>query len=398
MGFIDHHEAHAHTARLVGAPDAMLVTMDGYGDGLAGTFDATGPKRRDFKSPGHSLALVYGAITRLLGFGEGDEGKVMGLAASGDKERLADFFERCMSAGGCDPTLGGRQQREWLKSQPREDVAAALQARTESLAKEWIEQSRGNRVRLAVSGGLFANVSLNGRLAEAFDHFDCFPHMGDGGLCVGALASAVPELRFGLPFTGPTWTDEQVRRAIDDGGLCGERSEDPEGQLLETILDGGITARFYGRSEFGPRALGHRSILMRADRPGLADRLNQQLGRNDFMPFAPIRRLGAGSLTMTVVVEADRTLRERCPAAVHVDGSVRTQLAHPRADPGLWSLLGRAEAAGLPALINTSFNRHGEPIVESPTDAVRTFKAAGLDVMQMGRFVVRAKPGSIDRP
>ena len=132
---------------------------------------------------------------------------------------------------------------------------------------------------------------------------------------------------------------------------------------------------------------------MRPDRPKLVERLNTSLGRDEFMPFAPIRRYGRGSPTMTVVYAADNALKNGAPTAVHIDGTCRTQIVDKTVDPQLWHLLERAEEQGLPALINTSFNLHGEPIVESPNDALRTFKAAKLDRLQLGSFLVE-RPGN----
>lgn len=393
---VPHHDAHAWSARLVQpAPGSMLVTMDGYGDGLAATFDALDADARiELDSPSHSIALVYGATTRVLGFREGDEGKVMGLAASGTPDpALREWFRKVIAFGRCDPRLGGRRRREELAVRPREDVAAALQARVEEVALGWIEARRRGRGHLAVAGGLFANVALNGRLAERFDGFAVFPHMGDGGLCVGAAAAACRgELAFGAPFYGPEYAPRELVEAARAAGLEAQETADPEGALLGVIRSGGLTGRFLGRSELGPRALGHRSILLRADAPALADTLNQRLERDEFMPFAPVRRAGAGSATMTVVVRADEALRERCPAAVHVDGTSRTQIVDAAVDPGLDRLLEGAESLGMPALINTSFNRHGEPIVESPQDAIRTFLAAGLDALQLGEHLLIRRP------
>ena len=386
---IDHHTAHAWTARLCAGPGAVIVTMDGYGDGLSGSIEAPGCERQLLYAPRDSIALVYGAVTRLLGFQEGEEGKVMGLAASGRAAALRPFFRKILAPGGCDPKLGGRSGRARLAAHARADVAAALQERSEEVILGILAEHLQAGQPLALAGGLFANVAINGRLARRGGHVDVFPHMGDGGLCVGAVAAVLGEMDWDLPFLGPSYSEEQMEVALVGAGLNYERAPDPEGSLLRAILDGSLVARFVGRSEFGPRALGHRSILLRADRPELAAKLGERLARDEFMPFAPVRRWGEGSRTMTLCVDADQELRERCSAAVHVDGSVRTQLADEQADPGLWSLLARAEDAGLPALINTSFNLHGEPIVESPQDAVRSFLAADLDLLQLGPFVAR---------
>ena len=386
---VGHHQAHAATARLCASSGSVIVTMDGYGDGLAGTIEYPDGAREELLAPRDSVALVYGAVTRVLGFSEGDEGKVMGLAASGNPTALRPFFRKVLRRGGCEPRLGGRTGRSWLRDHRRADVAAALQERTEQVVLEMLAPALESRAPLALAGGLFANVSLNGRLAHRGVSLSVFPHMGDGGLCVGALADLLPDLDWDLPFLGPVYDEQRMEAALVSGGLKVERVEDPEAALLAVILRGGLAARMVGRSEFGPRALGHRSILLRADRPDLAVELGRRLQRDEFMPFAPVRRWGDGSRTMTVCVEADQELKKRCPAAVHIDGTVRTQIVSEAADPGLWSLLSRAEAASLPALINTSFNLHGEPIVESPEDAVRTFLAADLDVLQMGPFVAR---------
>lgn len=386
---VEHHEAHAWTARLCAAPGSVIVTMDGYGDGLAGTISSPDGGREELLAPRDSVALVYGAVTRVLGFGEGDEGKVMGLAAAGNPEPLRPFFRQVLAPGACDPRLGGRLGRARLQEHSRADVAAALQERTEEVVLEMLSGVLASRAPLALAGGLFANVSLSGRLARHGMGVQVFPHMGDGGLCVGALAAVLRGVDWGMPFLGPVYDELRMEQALVGAGLRVERTEDPEGSLLRAILDGLLVARFVGRSEFGPRALGHRSILLRADRPELATELGRRLERDETMPFAPVRRGGEGSSTMTLCVDADQELRERCPAAVHLDGTVRTQRVDAHSDPGLWSLLERAEAAGLPALINTSFNLHGEPIVETPEDAVRSFVAAGLDLLQMGPFVAR---------
>ena len=391
---VDHHTAHALTARAallgdgIDCQQADVATMDGYGDGVAARFESPARPAVILPSPGASLALVYGATTRLLGFGEGDEGKVMGLAAQGNPERLAPLFRRWTEPGRCCPTLGGQDERRRLAGEAREDVAAALQLVTEERAVALIEHNLPSRRALGLSGGLFANIAVNRAVARGRQHTAVFPHMGDGGLCVGAALAVTGPLPMPLPFLGPTWSDHQIASAIAASGLTASRSGDPDAALADAILAGQLVARVVGRSEFGPRALGHRSILARADDHARLERLNAALGRDDFMPFAPVRRHGAGSKAMTTLVTADADLREHCPAVVHVDGTVRTQLASPD-DSELWALLERTEAGGLPALVNTSFNLHGEPIVESPTDALQTFLAAGLDVMRLGSYLVQ---------
>ncbi len=384
---VDHHDAHAATAGLVTTSEgAALVTMDGYGDGDAATFRQSGRVTR-LRSPGASLALIYGATTRLLGFREGDEGKVTGLAARGDPGRLGAAFRAVTAPGACAPSLSP-ELRAAIRSAPREDVAAAVQTVVEERALELFRQHVVGSPPLAVAGGLFANVALNQRIAQRYPALSVFPAMGDAGLCVGAAVVVAGPVPFGVPFLGPEPASSEVEAAVKACGLPAVGVGRPEWHLADAILRGATVARVVGRSEFGPRALGHRSILMLADDASRLETLNRALARDDFMPFAPIRRGGAGTATMTQLFEADAALRERCPAVVHVDGTVRTQRLDAAADPALAELLQRTEAAGHPALVNTSFNLHGEPIVESAVDALRTFERAGLDLMQLSGWLV----------
>ena len=389
LASVQHHDAHAHTAACTRKRNPLIVTLDGYGDGECGRLAYQTARERTLHVPGDSLALVYGAVTNLLGFCEGDEGKVMGLAAHGDPTVLRNKFQRLLTPGSCCIDLQDSAMRRLLMAAKREDVAAALQEQTEKVALHWIRSVRRDETSLAVSGGLFANVALNGKLQEEFTDVYVFPHMGDGGLCVGAVEAVAQCHSFPeVPFLGPTWTKKDILTVLEAASLSFHESRYPELELAQTIISGEMAARWCGRSAFGPRALGHRSIFIRPDKQELVDQLNTRLGRDEFMPFAPMRRTGLGSKTMTSVFRADTLLREHAPAAVHVDGTCRTQIVCGSADPGLWDMLERTEAAGLPAVINTSFNQHGEPIVESPEDAVRTFVEAGLDRMQLGPFIV----------
>ena len=386
---VAHHEAHALTAICTPHDDALIVTMDGYGDGECGRLAFRTAREQALVAPRDSAALVYGAVTSLLGFGEGDEGKIMGLAAHGDPEVLRGLFGNLIGKGGCRAGLVDARTRTQLKNAKREDVAAALQEATERLVCEWVGAVRAQESTIAVSGGLFANVALNGKLHQLFDDIYVFPHMGDGGLCVGAVEAVAEHHQFPeVPFLGPIWTRNDVVDALARAGLGYREPAAPEQELATALIAGKMVARWSGRSAFGPRALGHRSIFIRADQPSLVDELNRRLGRDEFMPFAPIRRAGAGSKTMTVVHRADAELISGAQAAVHRDGTCRTQIVDQRVDSSLWDMLETTEKSGLPAVINTSFNVHGEPIVESPQDAIQTFLNANLDRLQLGPFIV----------
>jgi carbamoyltransferase len=190
------------------------------------------------------------------------------------------------------------------------------------------------------------------------------------------------------------------------------RPIDLAGEIAELLAEGRVIAHFDGRMEFGPRALGHRSVLAQAIRPDVREDLNRRLHRTEFMPFAPVllddgaservdglARAPQAGRHMTVAFRARARLREEAPGAVHVDGTARCQIATRSEHPRLWAVLDRyRRATGRSTLINTSFNRHEEPIVCSPQDAVRTFREGGLDALALGPYLALgpgvASPGA----
>ncbi len=419
LRFVDHHLAHAESAwRTAGEGAWLVVTADAHGDGRSLTMHRAEPGRplQLLHETGvrQSLGAFYSVVTKRLGFRPGrHEGKVLGLSARGDADRIRMPFP--FRWEGDDLVYTGRwglATVPWLRTlaeRRREDVAAWLQAGTEAILVPAIQrhlQATGLR-RLALAGGVFANVCVNGRLAALpeVDHLHVFPHMGDGGLAAGAalhVADAVPEP---LPhaFLGPRATEADVTEALERSGMTADVVEDPDAVLAEGLVRGQPVVRWTGRMEFGPRALGHRSVLAPVDDPAITDRLNAALRRDEFMPFAPLLRREDGARAfasfesavgatrfMTVALPATTWFGERCPAAVHVDGTARPQVVAREADPALHALVSKvAERTGRPAVINTSFNLHEEPLVNTPADAVRAFRQSGLPVMRLGRYVVR---------
>ena len=412
---VDHHEAHAFSA-LLGAPGAgaLVITCDAYGEGVAATVrGADGPLRPAVRAPAPwGLPLLYGAVTVALGFAEGDEGKVTGLAARGDPERLGGRFHGLFREGSGPPalrrSLGRREIRALIRGASVEDVAAGLQECAEEQTERWIARLLDDVARptpLLLAGGLFANVRINRGLARlpGLDGLFVFPHMGDGGLSVGAAH----RLWFGLrrrlaqPWDGAalgrSFERTAARGAAERAGLSVRPVESASIAAARRLHQGRVVCRFTGRDEFGPRALGNRSILFSAADPGLCARVNRALGRDDSMPFGPVladEDVGSALQVpappidlahMTVAVDATPAFRRECPGAVHVDGTARPQVVRRSRDPELHALLTahRREGGGR-ALINTSFNLHGEPVVHTPEDAVRTFVASGLDTLYLG--------------
>ena len=417
--FVDHHLAHAESAwRTAGDGAWLVVTADAHGDGRSLTVQRAEPGRPltllHEVGVARSLGAFYSYVTKRLGFTPGrHEGKVLGLAARGRADavpmafpfRLADGTIRYDGAWG----LEAMRRLRVLEDLAREDVAAWVQEGTAGVLVPFVraQLERTGLRQLALAGGVFANVSINGALAALpeVERLHVFPHMGDGGLAAGAALHVADAVPYALPsaLLGPAADDASYAQAARAVGLRAERPADPDAALVEALARGQACARVAGAMEFGPRALGHRSVLAPADDATLPARLNAALRRDDFMPFAPLvraedaeacfehaRSARQAARFMTVALPASASFRAACPAAVHVDGTARPQLVSREHEAALHALLGAVtERTGAPGIINTSFNLHEEPIVESPVQALRAFRASGLPVMRLGPLVVR---------
>ncbi len=420
---VDHHEGHAAGAGFLSGYDrALCVTADGMGDGLSLTvsrFDAeTGVERLWAVPSRDSFGLFFEALTEAFGFVPcRDEGKLTGLAALGDPARVREP-ELFRMDGESIVYTGphGRQGVVWakdtlLRKYPREDVAAWAQDILEKtvldVARRWVD--RTGLTRLAVAGGVFANVKLNQRLHEldGVETVFVYPNMGDGGLSLGAIAArgGLKPQRVRDVFFGDGYPDARLEQALRGAGLSYERRDDIGGAVAERLAEGALVARFDGRMEWGPRALGNRSILAPACDAKVPDRLNTLLRRSDFMPFAPalpeedadlyVARGGAARHAaefMTVCFNCTPLMAERYPSVVHVDGTARSQFVRADANPGFHRILARyRELTGGGVVLNTSFNMHEEPIVRTPEEGADTFVRAGLDWFAMGPFLARRK-------
>jgi len=404
---VDHHRAHAVSAAVGSAfPEALVVTMDAFGDGASGTVgewrDGEWTLRHRTPFP-HSASLLYGLTTAFLGFREGEEGQVAGLAAGGKSEATVAAFRRCLTLVDRDLRLlrlpTPADLNRWLPGQDLRDIAAGLQQCVQDVVVRFIvpwAERLGAR-RLCLAGGLFANVRLNQEIAEsyAWDDVFVFPHMGDGGLCVGA-AWEQSDRRYAQPldpFLGPeagllsadnSGDDDLERLPLDRARLT---------RLADILAAGGVVGCAAGRLEFGPRALGNRSLLFSARTPEPAARLGDALKRPRSMPYAPVIRdedlsrftaapRWRGYDYMTITATALPDIAALHPVAVHVDGSMRLQTATRSARPWLHELLtAYAAHCDPPLLINTSFNRHSEPIIREATRARELFRQIPLDAL-----------------
>ncbi len=260
-----------------------------------------------------------------------------------------------------------------------------------------------------LSGGVVANVKLNQRLRElpGVNGIFVHPNMGDGGCGTGAamlefvgnsgLMERLPDV-----FLGPDFTDDQIVDALTRAQLPFDRYPAIEAKMATLIAAGKVVARFNGRMEYGPRALGNRSILYHAKEPSVNQWLNQRLGRTEFMPFAPAtlaehrhacyRNVDGAAYAaefMTLTFDCTDEMKRTCPAAVHVDGTARPQLVTATSNPGFHAILIEYhKLTGVPSVINTSFNMHEEPIVCTPDDAIRAFLQGNLDYLAIGGCLV----------
>lgn len=416
-----HHNTHAANAfHASGLDEALIVTLDGYGSGSAGGVYLGGREgiRNLVRFPfPNSLGQFYEHVTSALGFRPGrHEGKVVGLAAYGDPDILGPaLLDRFVIRDGSFTMLSASNylfSRALSQEFAMRDIAAAYQHVLESVATQvtgWWIRSTGMR-SIVVSGGVHANVKLNQRLREipGVEQIFVYPNMGDGGCGTGAAMLAFDHRLFGERpienvYLGPDYGEARIRSALEQHSLSFERPDDIDFRVAERLTHDAIIGRFDGRMEYGPRALGNRSILYPAKDPQVNQWLNQQLGRTEFMPFAPaalateahrlfrdLTGCEKSAEFMTLTFDCTEDMKRMCPAAVHIDGTARPQLVTARSNPGFHRVLSHYHAlTGIPALINTSFNMHEEPIVCSPDDAIRAFLAGRLDYLAIGPFLVR---------
>jgi carbamoyltransferase len=417
---VDHHLSHAANSYYTsGFESALVVTLDGYGSGLAGSInigrDGKIERVHGLEYP-HSLGTFYETVTSALGFTPSrHEGKIVGLAAYGDPEILGDMLRRrfVVSNGGFRIVETNKVYFSRLLAAhfPKIDVAAAYQRVLEEVAVAYVRQyvTKTRLINLVLSGGVIANVKLNQRLREieGIDSIFVHPNMGDGGCGTGAALAEfagtdATRHRIRDVYFGPSFTADEITDALKRAQLPFTRYQPIEPKIAMLIAAGKVVARFDGRMEYGPRALGNRSILYHAKEPSVNQWVNQRLGRTDFMPFAPatlwehrdanyLHMKGAdyAAQFMTLTFDCTEAMKRDCPAAVHVDGTARPQLVTAEGNPSFHKILTEYhKLTGIPSVINTSFNMHEEPIVCTPDDAVRAFLQGNLDYLAIGEFLV----------
>ncbi len=438
--FVEHHVCHAASAYYGWAryeDDILVLTNDGQGDGLCATVNI-GRKGRIERlasvRQAESIANLYAVTTYLLGMTPLEhEYKLMGMAPYASRqqaERVAEKFRRLIRldghsddalgwrrANGCPPTLHTYSYLRRLLERDRFDaVCGGLQLFLEERILEWVRRAvrRTGIRRVALSGGIFLNVKLNKRILELdeVDELFVFPSCGDETNPFGAAFQvqaardyrAIPPL--GPIYFGGEWSDgeieAEVRRFAFSSPVTITEHPDLERRVAALLAEGRVVARFAGRSEFGARALGNRSILADPSRTSVVRIINSMIKSRDFwMPFAAsiaaadapaCLRNSKGAVSPYMILAFDTTERVAdFPAAVHPqDLTVRPQVVERSWNPSFHDLLcAFHERTGrVAAVLNTSFNLHGHPLVESPADALDVFNRSGLTHLAIGRLLL----------
>jgi carbamoyltransferase len=442
LHWMEHHPAHAASAFLASPFErAALLSIDYVGEWHAtwmGIGEGTSLRPlRTFAYP-NSLGVFYSAITDYLGFTRAsDEYKVMGLASYGEPEFAREFatlvaddsregyqIDRSWTAwhrvpgsraGYFGPRFLARFGPPRRAGEPVEahhaNIAASAQRVLEDTVLRlagWLHRASGAE-DLCLAGGVALNCSMNGRLLREgpFRRIFIQPAAGDDGIALGgalqlhhALTGAPRGFEMRHARYGPGFDDDAIRAVLERTKTVYEAPPDLEDRAAELLAEGAILGWYQGRMEFGPRALGGRSILADPTRPDMKDLLNKFVKyREEFRPFAPSVLAdraadyfeGCGDSPFMLFVHPVRPERRaEVPAITHVDGTARVQTVTREADPRYYRLIERfAARRGAPMLLNTSFNVMGEPIVHTPEDALRCFASTGMDALAIGGFIVR---------
>ena len=438
--FVEHHIAHAASAYYT-CPynEATIITVDGMGDyAVSGTI-GTGIKGKikilkrlnGFYSPG----LFYTIITDYLGFTAGrHEGKITGLAAYGNYKKIYksiskfisfnhkknDFYSKVMPYEIDRYSFEyGKKERLYkfnqvFKNESKEDIAASAQKILEDIIVNLIKKSiqKTGIKQLVLAGGVFANVKLNQKIQE----LDCvnevyiFPAMSDSGLSVGAALYVeyhilknkfIPKALSNINF-GREYTNEEIQLILEKNKITYKKPANIEYEIAKLISSGKIIAHFNGRMEYGPRALGNRSILAQATNTEINKTLNKRLKRTEFMPFAPAilyeyadkmyknwHKNNIPSQFMTMTFDVTEEHKKIAPATVHIDGTARPQIVKISENKRFYNIINEYyKLTGIPIIINTSFNIHEEPIVNTPTEALKILRQNSVDILILNDFLI----------
>lgn len=436
ISFVDHELCHVSSAMFTSGFDlektlGVVIEGSGWDKSSSGyVWENNKLKMVSQTAVLDSVGYFYDMVTELLGFKSNqDAGKVMSLAAYGNPSVAYDIVKKYISFDEKAVAFRAsseiyRYPREFknkgifpeeLEGFSREDLAAAFQLRLENVVIDYIKalKEKYKKEFLVLAGGVFANVKLNQNILEKLKFKDIYIHpaMGDLGCSLGAALYTYNKdnfynQRLRNVFLGEENNEEEIKLYLEKNNYEFIVGDNLAKDIAERLVSGKSVACFNGRAEYGPRALGNRSILCGANDINTQKWLNKKLGRPDFMPFAPIvleddfRNLFLVPEEKSIYTEefmnityyCKLELSKLCPAVVHVDNTARPQVLVKKNNPLLFNILNYYKKnSGLPVLINTSFNMHGEPIVSDFKDAIRSFESSGLDFLALDKFLVFGK-------
>lgn len=418
--FVPHHLAHAASSFLPSPYEkAAILTLDGRGEIATTTFSIG--KGHDIRFIGqvdfpHSLGLLYEKITQHLGFlHSSDEYKVMALASFGNPKYLNQFRSIIHINGDGSYAIAPLKLDEWFgpareKSeefkQKHYDIAASLQKVLEESALKlanWLyEQTKEDN--LCIAGGVGLNCVMNSKIKDEgpFKNIWIQPAAGDAGTALGAamwIDANTKKYVMETAYLGPSFTDKEIEQFIKWAKLAFIKLKDPAKEVAQLLAKDKIIGWFQGRMEFGPRALGNRSILASPINPKIQERLNEIKDREDFRPVAPVVleeeahkwfKNAKYSPFMLFVYDILPHKAEKIPAVRHVDGTARIQTINRKQNLLYYNLIKEfSKITGVPILVNTSFNTRGEPIVCTPRDAIECFWTSPLDYLVIGSYLLK---------
>lgn len=439
--WLSHHLCHAASAYFTSPYDeSAILTIDALGElECTAFYHAKGnsiKKLLSYDFP-HSLGFIYATMTDYLGFkSNNDEYKVMGLASFGRPafyEKLKDvvhimpdghvclnysYFDRFFR--GKDyvnekfySVFGPKREADEELTGRHADFAASLQLLLEESVMKMANHLHNmtGLKNLCLAGGVALNCTMNGRLSKegSFKSIFLQPACHDAGCALGAALLVKHQIlrvsereEMKNPYLGAEFSNEQIKQQLDESKISYQYHDDIISKSAELIAAGNIVGWFQGRAEWGPRALGNRSILADPTRPDMKDLINKHVKhREEFRPFAPSVTVEDAdkffesikvSPFMLFVIKAKDIAKQKIPAVVHIDGTSRVQTVSKDVNPFYHRLLRAFEAIkGVPVLLNTSFNVDKEPIVNSPKDAIRCFYSTGIDYLVMGNYLISKK-------
>ncbi|NEU07128.1 carbamoyltransferase [Flavihumibacter sp. R14] len=422
--FVEHHLAHAASAFNCSPFDhAAILTMDGRGEKATTTYNVgnlnTIGRLGQVNMP-HSLGLLYEQVTTHLGFlHSSDEYKVMALASYGKPEFIKDFESMiAFNKKGCYTIsneclverFGPRRLRHEPFTKHHFNIAHSMQKVLEEVVLQLVQylHEESMEQNICLAGGVALNCVLNARIRDRglFKNVWVQPAAGDSGTAVGAAISIDSEKRLPVSksfvmdhaYLGPEYTDEEIEKFLKWSKLSYRKLQNVANETAEILADDKIVGWFQGRMEFGPRALGSRSILASPINPSMQARLNEVKDREDFRPVAPVVLEEEASEWfvnakyspfMLFVYDVKPEKADKIPAVRHVDGTARIQTINRKQHPKYYDLIKAfKQITGVPVLVNTSFNTLGKPIVCSPRDAVECFWSSPFDALVIGSYLI----------